>query len=376
MARLAIIDDAICDNFLSQPVSERYCLRNNMFVKKNLCENNEMSHGTLVAKVLEQYAINYEIISVQIIDNWFQSRRCSSDLLKKALDFCAELDCDAINISLGTKRLSEAIALLPSLKKVQFAGTPIVAACSNTFHRTIPAAMDEVFGVICDLQNELPFGAYAVSPDPYLGTDYIANYAIDFSENAGTRMSNSLATAVVTAKINNILNQKKCTHAELVSELNKDAEKLTIKKENTSFDSMKPTTIPTVYLVDILASEKDKQFALLDLFAEDGYEVIAASDIDGLSDARFLKLSNLGSNAFAELQNRICTCAKVDLAIVFAPAEWVIQLNWIGFDKESALFVCNNDELIAQFAAPTELQYKVFGKGNVYCLYKQLRKYL
>lgn len=376
MARLAIIDDAICDFFLSQPVSERYCLKNNMFFKKDSWENGEISHGTLVAKVLEQYAVNYEIISIQIIDNWFQSKRCSIDLLKKALDFCATLDCNVINISLGTKRLSEAIGLFPSLKKVQLVGIPIVAACSNTFHRTIPAAMDGVFAVVCDLQNDLPAGTYAVSPDPYLGTEYVANYTIDFSENAGTLMSNSLATAVVTAKINNILNRKKCTHAELVSELNKEAEKLTLKRESTSFYSFKPITIPVVYLVDILTYEKDKQSLLLDLFAEDGYEAIAASDVDGLTDARFLKLSNLNSNTLAELQNRICTCAKVDLAIVFASAEWIIQLNWNGFDKESAIIVYNNDALTVPFAALTELQYKVSDDVNEYFLYNQLRRYL
>ena len=223
MSRIAIIDDAIHSEFLSQPVITHYHFSDGIFKKQMLSLKPELSHGTLVAKVFEQYGIEYEIVSIQLIENWFLHRRCPVELLKQALEFCTSLECDIINISLGTTCLSDESALTPSIDKVISAGIPIVAACSNTFHRTIPASLSGVFGVVCDLQDQLKAGEYAFSPNPYLGTEFIANYDASLIGKRGVRKSNSLAASVISAQINNLINEQGSFSSSLALKLKQNA---------------------------------------------------------------------------------------------------------------------------------------------------------
>lgn len=375
MARIAIIDDAIHSEFLSQPVKTRYCLSNGVFKKQTPILKPELTHGTMVAKVLEHYGIGYEIISIQLVDSWLVHKRCPVDFLKQALSLCLNLNCNLINVSLGTTCLSDESELAPIMEKVMSLNLPIVAACSNTFRRTILASLSGVFGVVCDLQDQLKAGTYAYLPNPYLGTEFIANYDTSIVGKAGVCKSNSLAASVISAQINNLINEEGGFSAHLVSKLKQNAMDLP-KVEYVSHVHFPPyISIPVVYLVDIFADQPDKQIELLNLFKEDGYEAVGATTVNEPMDVRFIKLSDINNNSAAEIQNSICSCADIDLAIIFVPLSFMQQLEWTGFDRESALVIYGK----TKNGIPSKyikLQTSICDGNNVHMLFQKLRKHL
>lgn len=371
MARIAVIDDAIHDMVLSKRVSERYCLENGEFYKTGRCEETGLSHGTLVANVLEQYSAAYELISIQMIGNWFTEKRCQVAALCQALDLCTEIGCDVINISVGTKRLSASRALGRALGKVLHAGIPIVAACSNTFYRTVPAAQPGVFGVTCDPMQRLAPGSYAFSPEPYLGTDYIANYELTLPGIEDAHRSNSLAAAVLTAQVNNLIHHAHLSHADLAEALR--AESMPYKFCPAAYAD-RTTECPVVYLSDLLTGRWEEQIALINLFADAGYEVLAGSDRS--LDARFLSLPALGCGTAKELQQRLCACAKVDLILVFTSPHWLKLQDWRDFDAESAIIVSAASTYGAVQPIPIRHRYRVSQASGAKFLYGYLRNIL
>lgn len=375
MARIAIIDDAIHSEFLSRPVITRYCLSNGVFKKQTSSLKPELSHGTMVAKVFEHYGIGYEIVSIQLIDNWFLHRHCPVNFLKQALDFCINLNCDIINISLGTTHLSDESELTPIIGKVLSSGVPIVAACSNMFHRTIPASLRGVFGVVCDLQEQLKAGAYAFSPNPFLGTEFVANYDTNIVGKVGVRKSNSLAAPVISAQINNLINEEGGFSSRLVSKLKQNAMCLPNLENIPNLRSSQRASIPVVYLVDIFTNQADKQTELLNLFTKDGYETVGITTANEPMNVRFLKFADINNNSAAEIQSSICACADIDLAIVFAPLSYMKQFKWNGFDKESALIIYGETHDMIPFEY-INMQTSISFGNNVCMLYCKLREYL
>lgn len=343
MAQIVVIDDAVNDSFLLNPVSNRYVLKNGVFHKGDARQDCKLSHGTLVAKVLEQYALDYNLINLQITDNWFQSKKCPIEFLRKALEFCLEIQCDVINISLGSKRLSDMAYLTPIIQEIRHREIPIVAACSNSFHRTVPAADCGVLGVICDRSNELKTGTYAIRYNPYLGTEYMAHYALDMPHINDSHESNSLATAVITAKINQIQNKKHLSYAALIQELDACATPIRDVVQSSVPNPVVHNEIPVVYCVDLFTNKQNQQKELLDLFNRDGYEVLGISDDPNVTDVRFISLVSVGHGPIREIQQYACDCAKTDLVIFFCSFDWLTQQDWRDYEEDSAVLVSYDD---------------------------------
>ena len=321
MARIVVIDDAIQDNLLQKPVIERYCLEDGLFCQSRvgLPPGVHNTHGTMVAKVLQTYAKECEIISVQILDDWFAQRKCSSDRLIAALEFCGQLNVDAIHCSIGTERLSRIRKCGNLLEAFLRRDIPIIAAGSNAGYRTIPASCPGVFGVMSVEDDMLPPGTFAFAEDLYLGTEWIANYALSASESVRFPRSSSLAAPVVTAQINNLLNQQmEPSLPELTKALKRCAwpdighERLVERQNRT------PAQIPIVYLVDSYAQDEQEQSALLDVFALHGYEAFGITmRMKDIRDVRLLNCTERQAQSLADIQARAIASARMDLLIVF-----------------------------------------------------------
>ena len=375
MARIAVIDDAIHDRLLPQPVAERYCLRDGVFDRAGPCGETGLSHGTLVASVLAQYAQAYELISVQIVGNWFETRRCPSGRLCQALDFCAEIGCDVVNVSLGSKRLSGGRGMAPAIRRLARAGIPVIAACSNTFHRTVPAAQPGVLGVVCDPAQHLVPGAYACAQNPYLGTEYIANYELTLPGLMDAHRSNSLAAAVLTARVNNLLGCSGASRDGLAAALC-DGAAVYGPSAVSALAGADCGSVPVVYLAGVLHDQPEEQIALLDLFCDSGYEVLGVSDRRLSQDARFLDRAAVGHGPAREMQQRLCACAKVDLILVFAPFDWFSTLDWDGFDADAAAIVSTADASNAIPMGFARQQYAVSRRSDAQFLYHYLLRVL
>lgn len=326
MAKIAIIDDAICNSFLEKPITARYKLIDGAFCmiedEDNVEDNLYLTHGTLVAKILQQYATEYEIISVQILDNWFLQHKCSTELLLIALDFCIRSDIDLIHCSIGTERLSHIREMDDLLSQIIQSNIPIVAACSNAKYRTIPASCANVFGVMCDEENILPEGTFALLKNPYLNIEFVANYQLPIIGGRGGAKSNSLAAPVITAKINDLLNMKMEHSIPIIfDELKRKA------WPDIRYDSLPNSrignqdSVPIVYLVDVFPEDSCWQSKLLNIFAFHGYEAVGLSSATEVYDVRLLCYMDVNIQKPKDIQERIIASTRLDLLLVFLNME-------------------------------------------------------
>ena len=228
---------------------------------------------------------------------------------------------DAIHCSIGTERLSRIRKCGNLLEAFLRRDIPIIAAGSNAGYRTIPASCPGVFGVMSVEDDMLPPGTFAFAEDLYLGTEWIANYALSASESVRFPRSSSLAAPVVTAQINNLLNQQmEPSLPELTKALKRCAwpdighERLVERQYRT------PAQIPIVYLVDSFAQDEQEQSALLDVFALHGYEAFGITmRMKDIRDVRLLNCTERQAQSLADIQARAIASARMDLLIVLHP---------------------------------------------------------
>lgn len=318
MARIAIIDDAIHDSLLNSKVVLRYRYDNGNFVVSSPPAHEHYTHGTIVLKILENYSSDLEIISVELLDDWFLNRKCSTARLISALELCTHLDVDIIHISLGSTRLSESIKMNASIRQITMSGIPIIAACSNEFYRTIPAAYPEVLGVIYDPTENLHEGTFAEICNPYLGINYISNNIRSIPNTLNFSKSNSLSAAVITARVNELINngtERKIS--SIIRELKKEA------SLNQQLCNWEPhpisqyTSIPVVCLFNIFSKDEKQQIALLNEFAAYGYEAVGISCISDIDDVRIFKYADFGGQNLKTMQTNIIAYTQSDLLIIF-----------------------------------------------------------
>lgn len=320
MAKIAIIDDAIQDDRLENPTTAHYCLKNGLFEQAKMLSysTSHDTHGTLVAKVLQTYAKEYEMISIQILDDWFAQRTCSADRLISALKFCGQIDVDLIHCSIGTERLSRIRQIRKPLDMLSWKKIPIIAAGSNARYRTIPASCSGVFGVMYAENSPLPPGAFAFAGDSYLGTELIANYELFTTSNMQYAKSSSLAAPVVTAKVNDLLNRGIGRSFDTLT-----AELQCCAWSDNTFGNWKERSfravesVPVAYLVDVFAQDGQSQIDLLDVFARYGYEAVGITGVSSVQDVRLLCYRDLREQSPKQILMRMLASTRVDLLIVF-----------------------------------------------------------
>lgn len=349
MARIAIIDDVIHENHLLTPrVVKRYRLRGQRFYEVQETLQDGYTHGTLVAKVLEQYAVNYEIISVQLHDNLLEETALSVDTLVVALKFCLELDVDIISVSLGSEKLSEIRMMTETLDALHCRGIPIVAAYSNDMFKTIPAAYDSVVGVRADSSNSLSDGRYGIELDPYLGTSFIARYSLPGC-NKGQPPCNSLAVPVIAAQINRLINQHHRNSPKITEQLISQADFRV--QENGKWRPVHRNRIEDkaaiIYFVNIFTCDVDKQVHLLDAFAENGFEAVGLNCAVPSSDVRLITLPLLNNAVIQESHAKLSACTQSDILIVF-----VSSSEFSLIDTECDFVVCPAFSMMHKSDAP------------------------
>lgn len=316
MARIAVIDDSINDCMLKTEVKERYIYESGSFKRSNRKPQNKITHGTLVAKVFETYAVSYEIVSIQLLENWFKQQACPVSSLVKALEFCATLDIDLIHISIGTEKLSDYRFLKDAIQRIENSNIPMVAACSNYPCRTIPASCKGIFGVIADHDNLLSGGEYVTNISHYLGTEFMADYELDIPLSGKIEKSNSLAAAVISANINNFLNEKKrkCTFDEIFAYLQHNAEQnIEIRKDIVYLDD----ETPIVCLGNSISMNENKQIEIINILARNGYEAIGISYNGPYDDVRLLEGHCFNECSSLRYEEVFLTVPNIDIILVF-----------------------------------------------------------
>lgn len=207
--KIAVIDDGINLGFYNNIL----CLDNNVEIDincnvgKHKNTENEYSHGTACASIINKYTEGAIISSIKIIN---ETSKTTSKQLLKGIEWCLENNIGIINISLGTIDLQENDELCAIVNKAAINGIIIVAAVSNENKVTLPASLSNVIGVKT-LDNEELRG-YLYNYDSMDGVDILAPSIHNLTnryEEEKTLKCNSFATPYITAKVHNIIDKKK-----------------------------------------------------------------------------------------------------------------------------------------------------------------------
>lgn len=205
MSRIVILDTGI------HPVG----LHCKSFHSYKICSDKgisptEPSHGTICASVLDRFAGDYELISIQVMP-----QACDADCgkpmgmiehLQKGLLCCMELHADIVCMSAVSSVLSDSVYLYDAAKKLSEQSV-ILAALDNRRFFTIPTGYPFVAGVQADRGKVLqPGGLACKEEDAFLANIY-ANCDIELLRSFGHSPSNSFAVPVAAARINDWINQ-------------------------------------------------------------------------------------------------------------------------------------------------------------------------
>ncbi|MCI9414726.1 MAG: DUF1611 domain-containing protein [Clostridiales bacterium] len=114
---------------------------------------DQLGHGTgvcsLIAKKLTEYGIPINFYIVKIFDDKFEADENS--LLHALTYICDEIDCDILNLSLGTTICTKLSQLREVCEKLYQKGAAIVSAFDNSGAMSYPASFPHVIGVdICE----------------------------------------------------------------------------------------------------------------------------------------------------------------------------------------------------------------------------------
>lgn len=137
---IAIIDDGIISEkcqFSKIVLKLQYNIDKGIIDKREETVKNEISHGTIVARVLETYIKDVTLIDIKVIIN----NVGSVDGLVKALEWCYKYNIGVINVSLGTINYHDYYKLHPIIQKMIKKGIKIIAAYHNLGIICYPACM-------------------------------------------------------------------------------------------------------------------------------------------------------------------------------------------------------------------------------------------
>ena len=162
-----------------------------------------ISHGTMVALVLDHCLEDYELVSIQVLpDDSGRKGKTAGDIrdLEAALKLCTQLEVDVVNLSAVSSLLSDSKYLYDAAKRLS-QKTVIVSALDNDRYVTVPASYPFVVGVQSDREQYLLPGELAYQEGERLGAQVYANCMFDFVRQAHYIPSNSLAAPVAAAYI-------------------------------------------------------------------------------------------------------------------------------------------------------------------------------
>lgn len=176
----------------------------------------ELSHGTICAAILKQYAPDVRMSSVKILHDL----RGTKEKLVSAIKWCIRHKVDVVNLSLGTENYMDCNMLRALVNDAYSEGIIIVAASSNRNVITYPASLSNVIGVKCDQGGELKPGQYRYCYYEMDGIDIVANsvrrLAGKYNIAVEVPRTNSYAAPLVTALVSKLINTYKIKNIEFI----------------------------------------------------------------------------------------------------------------------------------------------------------------
>lgn len=201
MKRIAVLDTAIDPRGLHCQSFSFYNFTNQKVNSYTL--NGQISHGTMIARILDLYIAKYELINGQILIGPNQEGEKpigSIEHLVEALEWCKNKDVDIVCISAGSTTLSDT-KLLYRITSELTKEILVIAAMDNNGYITIPSSYPFVLGVRADYNQILSPGMVARIEKDICGANVYANSALEIVLKNHYSPMNSIAVPIVAARI-------------------------------------------------------------------------------------------------------------------------------------------------------------------------------
>lgn len=230
MARIAIIDDWIDTHYISKKIPIRYIPVRKMETLTGY-QSEDYTHATIITKVLELYADNYEILNILLAGKLDEPQDIRD--IRTALEICLNESIDIVCMSFGTDRISEGIYVDQLIRQLYEKDVILIAAADNDGYYMLPAAMPEVIGVDLDRKETVGAGEYIFKKKNFKNVDVAVNCNLSISLK-GRRFypSTSFSVPVIAARINEFLNQGYYGQEEIREQLRRHAGKLEIRNDD------------------------------------------------------------------------------------------------------------------------------------------------
>lgn len=205
MARIVIIDDWINPKYISKSIKIDYIFIDPLLSleKKN---NSITTHASLVAKVLEHYGKEFEVINIVLTMKMIED--VTIHKVKKALHICEKIEPDIIVMSFGTERIGDGRILSKIIQRLYHKNVIMVAAAANNGMYMLPAGMHEVIGVGAVVNQSLPAGLFIASAENFWNIDFIVNDNLNITLKRRREIpSTSCAVPVIAAIVNSAINE-------------------------------------------------------------------------------------------------------------------------------------------------------------------------
>lgn len=328
--KTAIIDNGIDIGTLSRYKNQT---ENLMVFGENVVSAeppHDITHGGECARIFAGQTGTLPNVSICL--NRDSTRKSNANDLVTALEWCADNDIGLISLSMGTTQFSDVPILRRAVKKLQNAGTVLVAASSNRRRITYPAVFRSCIGV-CQTRS-LAEGEITCMKNPFDGVD-VVTYPVEGA-------SNSYANAFIAGMICNALDND--------SELVANADIFTVRHAIRIAGIRRwLSRISTKPLMDWQATYlREKIVSISELEPI----IITCCGVDAKSSVTFLKQLQKIINADGYI------CAIILDKGISAPSEFRFSL------KASGLSVSNTLDLVVSLCHPdvilhnlTELSY-------------------
>ena len=190
---------------------------------------DNIGHGTAITFLINKYVSYTDIFCIKIYDDEY----CKPNLLLYALNYIdTNMDCDIINISLGTTSYSDLGLLQECCQRLSQKGVIIVSAFDNNGTISYPAAFDSVIGVDAGYKtgNIMDFDYIENSPINIMG--YYHEQRLPWINNRYETVSGaSFIAPYTTIHIAQIMGEGFSSLEEIKNQLKKRSKKV------TSFDN-------------------------------------------------------------------------------------------------------------------------------------------
>ncbi|WP_315080663.1 S8 family serine peptidase [uncultured Clostridium sp.] len=353
----------------------------------------EISHGTICTYIFYNYASNYELYSIKIIENLESGTEIKNLII--ALQWCLENDIQLINMSIGTTNFNDFIYLEKYINKLCESGIIIVAACRNNGAITYPACLHNVIGVRYDNMNILKEGEYIWNSSSCHGIDITTSCNYKFrklNKHIEIIKCNSFATPFIAAKVCNLMNKGIFSLNEIKKKLRNNSayeiknslyflEKKYIYMKNNI--GMK-IEVPNVVIVNKSFFDiKNTLIQLIKKVREDGYYGVALYDRFKRTSIEngIFKIENDDTSVIETISNKVeLLYFWIQPDIIFTIVNNKEELYQLKKDNLIDILVCLYGETVEEnYESYCENIIKVYTnkeKVNVYNIFKNIKKSL